>query len=172
MANALIRPECISHTVIVCISSFCVRGFWKYIFCWIIAPLEKNSHLLQFQFETASFWISYPWTLPIIYVVTLGLICSCGKWKHTSTKLCRHKWEAYGSGVKGRSLHMPGWASWTNSSQQFFWIRHCGAKSLAFGIPPPVQKVCLLSFKPPFVKWLMTQWTSWQQRGKTGKDQV
>lgn len=64
---------------------------------------------------------------------------------------------------------MPGWASWTNSSQQFFWIRHCGAKSLAFGIPLPVQKVCLLSFKPPFVKWLMTQWTCWQQRGRLAK---
>ena len=59
-------------------------GISKMHFRWIIAPLGKNFSLLQFHIWTASFWIPHPWTFLIISVVTLDLICSCAKWKHTS----------------------------------------------------------------------------------------
>lgn len=107
------------------------------------------------------------WTFLILSGVTLDFMSSCAEQKHTIIEACSINERLVRVVWKELSQpHMPGWASYTNSSQQF-WIRHCGAKSLAFGIPLPVLRVCLLSSKPPFVRW---QWVCWQ--GETGKDQV
>lgn len=76
-----------SHILFLYILNLCL-GILKMHFSWIIAPLEKKNPICcNSTFETASFWIPYPWTFLIISVVTLGLIYFCAKRKHTITEL-------------------------------------------------------------------------------------